>query len=91
MGTTGALGFKQAVDEGQISLAVAIGWHLGSNHFPPVPQVWVPVAIEAIDAANEDDWDRELHRPEGYDQESLIIVSEVIEGLHLDSFLDIED
>jgi hypothetical protein len=38
----------------------ALAWHLGSNHFPPIPSAMIPVAKDAIEAASDDDWDREI-------------------------------
>ena len=87
MGTIGAQGFAELVSEGNIGLAVALEWHLQSNHFPAVDRVWVPVAIKAIEAGNEEDWDLELERPEGYGEGRPITAAEVIDGLHLDSFI----
>lgn len=48
-----------------LSLETQISIHLTSNHYPPVPTFMVPVCIEAIDACNEGDYDREIDLPEG--------------------------
>lgn len=45
------------------SLEVALGWHLGSNHYPPLPSFFIPTCVAAIEAGNDEDWDREIPLP----------------------------
>ena len=47
------------------SLEEGIKMHLRTNHYPPVPESMVPVCLDAIDAANEGDWNRDIDLPEG--------------------------
>lgn len=47
------------------SLDVALTWHLRSNHFPPHPLFMVRVAREALEAADDLDWMREIALPQG--------------------------
>lgn len=42
-----------------------IAIHLTSNHYPPVPSSMVQPCIEAIDAYNDEDYDREIEMPDG--------------------------
>lgn len=65
----------------------ALELHLKCNHYPPVNSVFIPVAKDAIDRANKGDYDTVLKMPNGKSQS----VSQIIEGLHLDCFLDQED
>ena len=65
MGSFGAAAFAEQVDEGNLSLTTALSWHLHSNHFPPVPAFMVPVALAAVEAGQDEDWDRELDLPVG--------------------------
>ena len=65
----------------------ALEWHLRGNHYPPISLVFVPVAEEAIDRANEGDWDSIIEMPNG----KSLSVSKIIEGLHLESFLEEKD
>lgn len=46
-------------------LNTVMGWHLQSNHFPPVPLSMVEPCIEAIDAYWADECDLEIELPEG--------------------------
>lgn len=65
MGSLGAQAFAEQVEEGNASLQTAIHWHLTSNHYPPLPTFFVPVAIAAIEAGQDEDWDAELDLPLG--------------------------
>lgn len=62
----------------------AIMWHLQSNHYPPIHEAFLPVAVEAIDFANDGDWEAELEYPNGL----VRTVAHTVEGLHLESFLN---
>lgn len=65
----------------------ALEWHLQCNHYPPVSLDFVPVAEEAIKKGNEEDWDFVITMPNGITK----TVGEIVEGLHLESFLDYEE
>jgi hypothetical protein len=90
MGRMNALGMKESVDEGLINLDSALLWHLRSNHYPPIPSAMVEPAKEAINLANMGEWDTEISLPEGitWHGQEVSPVSAIIEGLHLDSFLE---
>lgn len=79
----------EAMLESSIPLEAQIGWHLRVNHYPPVPEFMVPVCIEAIDAANEGDWDKKLSLPEGVGYQGLTVapVWAIVEGHHLDTWI----
>ena len=49
----------------------------------------VPVCIEAIDAANEGEWDKKLSLPEGVGYQGLTVapVWAIVEGHHLDTWI----
>lgn len=64
----------------------ALRWHLQSNHYPPINEVFIPVAKEAIEKGNQEDWDYVIKMPNGVSK----TVAQIIEGLHLESFLDEE-
>lgn len=69
----------------------ALGWHLQSNHYPPVPSEMFPVAKDAIDAGNESDFDRLISLPEGVeyrDGRTEVEAWRIIESFHLDSFIE---
>jgi hypothetical protein len=62
------MGYNTALDlseELELDLEMAIGIHLRSNHYPPVPLSMVQPCIEAIDAYYDEDYRREITLPEG--------------------------
>jgi hypothetical protein len=62
------MGYNTALDlseELELDLEMAIGIHLRSNHYPPVPLSMVQPCIDAIDAYYEEDYRREIALPEG--------------------------
>ncbi len=73
-------------------LRVALEWHLQSNHFPPVPLVMVPVAEKAIKAARQNRG-RLIRLPDGvtYRGEPRVSAAVVVEVLHLEAFVNLEE
>ena len=63
MGTLSAMAMTD--EELGLTLEQQIGWHLQSNHYPPVPASMIPVCIEAIDSYNEGHFYVEIAMPEG--------------------------
>jgi hypothetical protein len=58
------MGSLQAQEMAELmTIEDGLAWHLRSNHYPPVPLAMIQPCIEAIDAALEDDWDREIQLP----------------------------
>lgn len=66
-----------------LSLRHQILVHLGSNHYPPVHEVFAEVCEEAVRRAEKGEWDSILTLPDGSER----AVSYVVEGLHLESFI----
>ena len=83
MGNMQAQAFSDAVVEGGISLDSALTWHLQANHFPPIHKDFLPVAKEAIERANDGDWDHEITMPNG----QVRTVSFIVDGMHLSNFI----
>ncbi len=56
------MGYMQSVSmaETNISLEQGIRWHLQYNHYPPVPSVMVPVAVEAVRLCRDDKFDETI-------------------------------
>lgn len=73
MGRLGALGMAEQVGEGNIALRQAVSWHLTSNHYPPHPSYMVPVALAAIEAGQDEEWDRELELPKGCQTHTVLV------------------
>lgn len=87
------MGSLQAMEFANSGLDIdaQLGWHLGSNHFPPIPRDFIPVAKQAIEAAvygeRVEDWsglDEMVTMPNGVEKS----LGEIIEGMHLHAFID---
>lgn len=92
MGTMTALGYKEMVDEGQMSLENALTIHLRSNHYPPIPSSMIRPCMRAIEKANRGEWNKKVRLPEGVEHRvygRLVPVHELVNHAHLDTFLDL--
>jgi hypothetical protein len=72
----------------ELDLETSIGYHLQSNHYPPVPLSMVQPCIDAIDAYWEDDLDRNIELPDGvlWRGEEYAPAWSIIESHHLDAW-----
>lgn len=86
MGSLAADEMAAAAGEGLLSKSSALMWHLQSNHFPPVHQVFVPAASAAIDHVAADDPDVEIELPNG----RVLTALDIVEQLHLWPFVDLD-
>ena len=75
----GFMGIEKNID-------VLLEIHLTGNHFPPVSLSFIPTCKKAIDYCNKGKYDKEIKMPNGKTKTASFIV----EGLHLDSFIDEE-
>jgi hypothetical protein len=92
MGSIYAAGLASEVND-LITLETALHIHLRSNHYPPVPEAMIAPCVAAIDAANDDDYDREIDLT-GIAQwrgNDYAPAWAIIEGHHLDAFISGED
>lgn len=62
----------------------ALQWHLQYNHYPPIDLAFVPIAQKAIELAKKENWEEVIKMPNG---KSLTVVK-IIEGMHLETFLE---
>lgn len=81
--------YAEGLTEIGLSLEDQILVHLTSNHYPPVPKIMVEPCIEAIDKANEGDWDSMITLPEGvtWKGETEAPVHAIVEQHHLDFWI----
>ena len=86
MGNTYIEGFKNVITEEQ-----RLYIHLRYNHYPPIHKVFIPsaqkaikLAQQAIDEEKNELWNKIIKLPNG----KQLSVYKIIEGLHLDSFLE---
>jgi hypothetical protein len=86
MGSITAIDLAESVE---LSLEDQIGIHLTSNHYPPVPKSMVPVCIDAIDKANDGDWEAMVKLPEGVSWKGQLEAPaySIIEAHHLEFWI----
>lgn len=84
------MGYQSARDMAELTdLRTAIGWHLSSNHYPPVPSDMVEPCIQAIEAYELESPDYLIDLPDGtsWRGETSAPAWAIVEGHHLDAFL----
>jgi hypothetical protein len=81
--------FSGMVEQGEITLKVALEWHLQSNHYPPVPLSMLPVCERAIKKARAGKWHFRVRLPKGCTFKGGIYapVDEVVRGHNLNCFV----
>lgn len=67
-----------------LSLEAKLSWHLQGNHYPPIDEAFIPVAVQAIECANTNNWDTLIDMPNGLSRTASFIV----ENMHLEPFVD---
>jgi hypothetical protein len=79
-----------SLTEMNVPLEQQLAIHFSSNCYPPIPSKMIPVAVEAINAYNEEDFARVIQLPEGVEfrnGENWVFASQAIESLRLDAWL----
>ena len=76
-----------------LTLEDQITIQLRSNHYPPVPYSMVQPCINAINACNEDDSNRQIELPEGvtWRNQTTAPAYAIVEGHHLEAWVSYED
>jgi hypothetical protein len=82
MGSMQAQEMKEFLELDQL-----LHWHLQYNHFPPIHPIFIETAKKAIDLANVDEWKTIIALPNG----RILTAAEIIDQLHLETFLDVEE
>lgn len=88
------MGKLQAMEMAEmLEIENAIGWHLRSNHFPPVPASMIQPCIEAINNAIEGNWTKLVSLPEGVGYKGLTAAptDAIIEQHHLDAWVELDE
>ncbi len=85
MGSVTAIGLADSV----LDLETQLAYHLQGNHYPPVPLSMVQPCIDAINAAYDEDYDREIAMPQSvsYKGSNVAPAWAIIEQHHLDWFI----
>lgn len=86
MGYQTALG----IAETNTTIEQQVSWHFSGNCYPPVPQMMVPVAVQAIDLVIGDEADALVELPEGvsFRGNTEVTAYNIVDNLHLWAFVD---
>ena len=89
MGLMSLLGMLDATDD----IEAVVRWHLSANCYPPLPEAYVPMCVEAIRACQMQTDENEkimLQLPDGMfykGDQTLVDAWTVIEAFHLEGFM----
>ena len=91
MGSLQAREMAEMAQENGIDIRVSLQWHLQHNHFPPVPAYMVEPCLEAINAVNEEDFDKLIGLPEGVGYKGLTVAPAhaIVSGHHLEPWIEL--
>ena len=83
------LSTELASGELNISMRDSIAIQLRSNHYPPVPLSMIDPCIEAINACNDENYDKLIKLPEGisWRGQDSAPANAIVEGHHLDAWV----
>jgi len=70
-----------------LELDQLLHWHLQYNHYPPIHTIFIGTAKEAINLANQREWETTITLP----NDRILTVADIVDQLHLETFLDIEE
>lgn len=95
MGNTLSLDLTNFVSKDILGLEDAVRIQLSSNHYPPIPDFFIPVCLKAIELANQGDYEGVVLLPEGVTDAKTGLTNtsaqKLIEWAHLDFFITPED
>lgn len=84
------MGSLQAHEMAEMTdLETALRWHLGSNHYPPVPKTMVQPCADAIEAVNNLDYNKDIELPNGVLYKGLTFAPAcvIVEQHHLEAWI----
>lgn len=95
MGTTLSLDLVNFVSKDILALETAVSVQLASNHYPPIPQSFIPACLKAIELANQGEWEGWVELPAGVTDATSGLTSttaqKLIDWAHLGFFVTSED
>lgn len=77
----------------EMPIVQQINLHLQCNFYPPVPSSMVFACIEAIEAYNDEDYDRQIEMPQGvlYQGKDTAPAHAIVSQHHLDPWIMYEE
>lgn len=82
--------FAEELSVMDMDLRTQLAIHLRTNHYPPVPLEMVDVCIDAIEAYNSGESDKEILLPDGttWRNKEYAPAWAIVDGHHLNPWLD---
>ena len=91
MGNNLSIDLAGFVGSDTLALENAVRIQLQNNHYPPIPEFFIPVCLKAIDLANQGLYDETVELPEDVTDATTGLnstsVSKLITWAHLDFFI----
>jgi hypothetical protein len=71
-----------------ITLEGDLRWHLQNNHYPPVPDVMIPIALKAVVLCRNDQFNKTIEIPIEYRMGWMVPAYVIVEIYHLESWVN---
>lgn len=89
----GYLHATELANETSLSLEAQLHIHFSSNCYPPIPQYMIPIAVEAIKACKEEQYDLEIELPQGvtFRNSTTVTAINAVDNLRLEAWTSGEE
>lgn len=86
-------GFIAGFQELDVPLRDMVSMHFSSNCYPPIPQIMVDCAVEAIELCNGGEYYEDVELPEGvsFRGSNFVNAATLVEQHRLEGFVEWED
>jgi hypothetical protein len=71
-----------------ITLEGDLRWHLQNNHYPPVPDVMIPIALKAVILCRNDQFNKTIEIPIEYRMGWMVPAYVIVEAYHLEPWVN---
>jgi hypothetical protein len=85
------MGYNNLFDlASETNIETAVSWHLKANCYPPVPDVMIPICVQAIDHAFCEEGSQYIDLPEGvlYKGDTSAPAWAIVENYRLHAIID---
>jgi len=71
-----------------ITLEGDLRFHLQNNHYPPVPDVMIPIALKAVVLCRNDQFNKTIEIPIEYRMGWMVPAYVIVEAYHLEPWVN---